>query len=195
MLQTRSIDANFSGVMPQDYQLANEIKNNPNIVATLNNITINGDNVEFLFDSNLGAGEIAELDNVISNHVPDYSKPKIQSFNVKPTTETASFESYYLISKFKYQGSMFVGDIDYIDVISRIESSVATYDIKVVKFPNMEKIAEITGLSNKVSETNDLGIITNIPENPAILEVYVKQVGGSSKDLVYIDEIIVYYGN
>lgn len=193
---TRSITTHFSGITPLDYQLEAEVVANSNILKTLDNITINGDNVYFTFSSNLDAGEITELDTVIiPNHTPDTSKPRIRSFNIKPNILSSGFSSYTLISKFKYQGSKFVGDINYIDIISRIESATATYDIKIVKFPNMEKVAEITGLSNTISTTKDLGIISNIPETPSIMEVYVRKIGGLENDMIYIDEIIIYHGN
>lgn len=196
MSLSRLIDKDFLGIEPIEHQLQAEIDANINIEKKLKYITRNGNVVDLTFSANLNADEINELDVVIiPNHIPDNSKNRINSLSIKIGFKPVGFESYTLISTFKYQGSNLVGLIDYIDIISHINSSSGTYDIKVVNINTMDSICEKIGLSNNSPSTQNLGIISNIPEEPEILQVYIRRVGGLEGDLIHVNEIIVYHGN
>ena len=195
MSYNKSITTDFSGVAPIEHQLQAEIKAESGITTNLQGISRNGDTVTIIFDSALSGGEETLLNTVISNHTPDNSKPRIQSLKIQPSSYEVNTSSYMFVARVKYEGSLIVGDIDYIEVVSRMTEAITSYDVRVIRQSDMQVIVEKTGLNNTVVGTQDLGLVSNTPEKADLLEVYVRKTGGTGTDHICIDEVVVYYGN
>ena len=99
------------------------------------------------------------------------------------------------MTHFTYNGSDKIGLLDYIDVVSKMQNGISSYDIRVVNADNGDVIVEKNGLSNTNYETVDLGTLINIPTSESIMEVEIRRVGGNGNKDVYIQQVAVYYGN
>lgn len=177
-------------------QLHREIEDNSSIAPTLTSVDIdqNADSVTITFDSTLNTSEETTLDNIVSAHVPDYSPPRIQFFNVAIDTKRSKSSSWETITSFKYEGSYEIGIINYIDVVSKMQVNTTDYDIRVVDTSNANVLCMQTGLTNTLPTTVDMGTISNIPENATVLDVQVRRNGNGSQ-WVYIHQVIVFHGN
>lgn len=189
----RSITTHFGGSDPNQIQLHNEIYGS--VGPTLLGIEITGDSVDIRFDSALSGGEETTLNGLLSAHIADNSKPKIQFYSINPKKESIKTNSYSIVSRFKYTGSDIIGTIDYIDIISKKDSGITSYSVRVVDITNNLVIAEKTGMTNTTEDIQDLGTISNVPTDQAVFELQAKKIGGSGNTSVYIDAINIYYGN
>jgi len=189
---TKSLSGDFGGNLNTS-QLFNEIENaeiGPSCVTVKNE----SDDVELIFTSSLTSGEQTILDNLVSNHVVDTSKPHDNFFTITPKNEKIKEKSYRKIGTFKYDGSNQIGLIDYIEVISYKDSKIDSYDIRVID-RNNDVILASANFTNDISEICDLGTISNIPTEKTILEIHGRQNGGKKKSYLYIENITVYYNN
>ena len=198
MTETYSLSSDFSnGLNPE--QLRSEINSDNGIVPLCVTISNTGDVVNIIFDNGLSNDEKTTLSTLVGSHMANYNEPKTTFYVVEPTTTEIYSSSYQLVKKFKYGGINAIGNINYIEVISRMDKGVSSYSLRVTRGDTQEVIAEATGLTNTVSEINDLGLINNVPNTPKIFELHAKRSGGSGfKKLskgVYIDEIIIYHDN
>lgn len=164
------------------------------INTTLLGITTVGANISIDFDSTLSTGEENTLETLITNHIPDYSKPRKSFFLVTPKGKTDS-SNYQVITSFKYPGSNIIGDIDYIEIVSNMENSISSYDVRIICTSTGSILVESTGINNLDLEAIDLGTVSNVPTESSILELQVRKNGGGKTKSVYIDNLIIYYNN
>jgi hypothetical protein len=192
----KSINNDFGGSWNQS-QFHQEILAEEAIVTPLVgiNYALGSDNVEISFALSLTASEVTSLNNLVANHVAGAGKDKVQFYTVAPKQETANYEEYFIIARFDYIGSSNIGNIDFIEVLSKIENDSETYSIKVINSVTLETIAEKTGFNNTEYEANDLGTISSTPEKNTTLEVYVKKSGHEETNYIHVDQIKVFYGN
>jgi len=192
---TKSLSSDFSGNLKSE-QFHQEILDS-SITTSLNGINVTGNVVEIEFDGTLDAGETTTLNTLISNHVPDNSPSKKNFFTFDPRTSDTTATSYKTIrSSFKYAGSDEIGVINYIEIIGYKDSSPTSYAVRVYDVTNNNILAEKTGLTNTEEEIIDLGSISNIPTQSAILEIQAKRVGGNGNNKrVYIEHVVIYHGN
>lgn len=190
---TKSLPSDFSGNLHGE-QLKKEINSTiitPNCIVVKNT----GDDVDIIFESALSAGQQTTLDNLISNHSPNNNTPKNNLFTYTPRTTYSSSLVYQRVGgPFKYQGSDNVGNIDYIEVVAYKDALPTSYDVRIYDSTNGTVLAESTGLTNTDEQIIDLGTISNIPSGPSLLEVQVKQSGGTTKN-VYLEQVLIYFDN
>lgn len=191
---TKSLSTDFGGSLSTS-QLHAEIEADTNITTILESIDLDGDVVEITFAAALSAGEETALDNLIASHIKDTSKPKTNFYTVNPRLDFVHTTSYKSTGAFKFPGSTAAGIIDYIEIISHMDEACTSYSIRVYDLTNGAILAEATGLDNTSAKIQDLGVISNIPSDPAVLEVQLKRVGGSNSDSIYLDSVLVYYDN
>lgn len=192
MSNIQKVIADFPSGLRTD-QFHKEIVNSP-IIATLTGVTTVGNAVNISFSDVINPGDIVLLNGLISAHVPDNSKPKYKFFIITPKSSITS-TAYTVISTFKYPGSLIIGPIDYIEIVSYMDNSVTNYDIRIINRENGDIIASKTGNTNKELQVMDLGTISNIPQQEAILELHVRKNGGGVAKATYVDNLIVYYNN
>ena len=187
---TKSLLSDFGGSIKLS-QLHEEISSS---VPELSKINLDDDVVEIVFDSTLDAGQLVTVESKITGHAPNNSPPKIKFFtHIGRSTKNSDYTR--IGGSFKYQGSERIGLINYIEVLSYKQSSITSYDVRIYDKTNKNVLVEKTGNSNNNVEVIDLGEITNIPTNNAILEIQARRVGGSGRNRVYVDQALIYYDN
>lgn len=191
---TKSLATNFSGNL-KSAQFHKEILANVSIVsANLIGINKTADVIEILFDGVLSASDQTTLNGIIDLHSPDNSIPRNEHFTVTPKLKNE--EDEYEVSKvFVYRGSTNIGAINYIDLVSYMDSSITSYSARVVDRNTGLVIAEKTGMTNTEEQVQDLGTISNVPTDKTLLELQIKRTGGNKKKYVYAYQLVVYYGN
>jgi len=187
-----SLTSDFGGNLKQ-YQFHTEIVESTDIAPDLIGIHMTGDVVDVEFVSSLSVGEQTILDTLVSNHVPDNSKPKKNFFNITPDIKSIKNKTYTLVGVYDYKGVDIFGEIDYIEVIAKISNSAHTYDIKIVRTDTNQIIASTTNLNNTNFTTIDLGTLSNLPTTQTMLEFHVKSSNNGGN--VNIQTIIIYHGN
>ena len=193
---TYSLASDFGGSI-KEHQFHEEVDGESGITSgTLVGINLSGDVVDIIFDGSLSGGEQTTLDGLVSSHTPDNSKPREKFFIATPNRVSTKSTNYQKLGTFKYGGSKKLGTIDYIDIISYKEESPTSYSVRIHDRTNDQQIAEVTGLTNTEEEDIDMGTISNVPTDPAVLEVHAKRVGanGNSRK-IYVDSVTIYHGN
>lgn len=191
---TKSKSSDFGGNINQR-QLHNEIMLEEGIIPALIGIDFTGDVIDIIFDSILSAGEEIILNTLISNHIPDNSKSRGNFYIVIPQKNSIKTGVYTKCATFKYDGSDVVGDIDYVDIISYMDTDVISYNARVYDKTNNTILCEKVGITNLTETIDSLGLISNVPTSQSILELQIQKIGGNNKDYIYIDSINIYYGN
>jgi len=189
----RSLATNFGGVL-ETGQFHTEIENDPGITPTLIGINSNGDVINIEFSTALSAGEETILDTLISNHVIDMTIIKSKMFSVIPEITRVESIYYTRVATFQYAGSNIKCQISYIEVISS-GHNIDSYDIQVQDYTNGCVVLASNNFTNTDIVINDMGVISNTPLDPAILEISVKKnestvIKGSC---VHIHGIMIHY--
>lgn len=190
---TYTISGDFSGSEPNLFQFRQEIEDS-SIATAYNGAQIISDDVNITFESALSAPDVVTLDGLVSSHVPSNIKPRYNFYNDVPQINENHINAWRLMTKMKYGGSDNIGIINYIDVVSYMDSDLTSYGISVRDINGLV-VAERTGLTNSTTAINDLGNISNIPTDESVLEVYSRCVDGNKDRKCYVDEIIVYHDN
>lgn len=178
-------------------QLKQEIENS-GIVSQCYGISSVDNIVTVYFSIPLNSSDENILNTLFANHVPVYNNapPKNKYVSVYPSNlKKQKKNAYTVVTNFNYRGSDSIGSINYIEAISYMDSTVTNYKIRVVDKNTGNILVEKTGLNNTTPELVDLGTITNVPSVNSMLEIHVYKTGTKDTDFVYIDEILIYYGN
>lgn len=185
-----SVSSDFGGSINLS-QFHQEIDDESGITTAFIGLTKDGDDIEIIFEEEPSSGEQTIITSLISSHVPDFSKPRINFFPVFPESRKTKNSNYTTIATFEYPGSNKIGIINYIDVFSKCKKNGETYDIRVINYENSDVLVESTGLNNTDYQTIDLGAITNIPSTKSILEIQMR----SSKHDCYLQQALIYHNN
>jgi len=145
------------------------------------------DNIDILFTSSLSSPQETELNSILEAHI-NTPLLKITTKNISINKEV-NLMSYYKIKSFFYSGKL-VDDLKNIKIISNIQNDTNSYDVRIYDSQSHLVIVE-KNLTNTVSELNDLGTLSNIPDESTICEVQVKS--NKKNQVIYIDDIILYY--
>lgn len=189
---TKSISGDLGGSVRTD-QLHDEIDESI-ISVELEGITTNGDVVDIVFVSALSGVEQTTLDTILSNHAPDFSKPRKNFFIITPKQKLKG-KSYVLAASFNYPGSSEIGTIDYIDMVAYNDKQVTSFDARVVDTSSGLTIAERTVMASNVYQKFDLGVISDVPEFSSLLELHIRKNGGKNRNAVALESLTVYYNN
>jgi len=185
---TKSLSADFSGNLNVD-KLFNEIYNSESIAPTCISVQNIGDDVKITFSESLSTGEQSELENIITNH--DYTPEKITNF--KETIQCGFAKniptSYYVVCRYLYDGSV-NNNLNYVKIFSNKDSSVTSYDVRIVDFTNNMVLAEQT-FNNSSYQLNDLGNILNVPNTSSVIEVQIKS-NNYNQEKIYVDFVSFY---
>ena len=152
-----------------------------------------GDDLDIIFDSTLSSGDQTTLNDIIDNHDESSIVRREKFFSVNPWIYRTKNNKYTSLASFSYGGSFHVGPINYIDIVARRTNSSITYDLRVVDTLNSNVLCEQTELDNNEFAVIDMGTISNMPNDPTILDVQVKRSG--SNKFVYLSQIVIYYDN
>lgn len=174
---TKSLSSDFGGNLDSG-QLVQEIIDNGTFIAVIQNINVNGDVVDIVFDQALDGPETTTLNSLIGIHVPIAN---LKSVNIG-LSEVNSIETEYTnIFTYVFPGSDFTRDIQKISIVSRMDSGLTSYSVRVVDFTNAKELAAGT-FSNTTDTINNLTItLANISVNEAIWSIEIKVTGGSGE--------------
>lgn len=163
-------------------QFHNEVANG-GLGPTLLRVDRNGDTITVVFDASLNTGEETTLDGLVSAHTPQQTQGiHIQNIIVPDSIITNT--TYINICTFIVDGTIW--DITNICAISFMEEEGTSYDIKLFDTTNNNIIVTKT-LTNITEENNDLGTLSNLPTNIAIIEAQVKVTGATNAHIKNIN--------
>lgn len=191
---TKSLATDFGGNI-------NESQLHREIVSAIPGTALIGVNrsedvVDIIFADLLSGGDETILGTTISNHVPMTGTRKSRFFRYAPKTIKTNSEVYKRIGgPFLYNGSVEMGIIDEVEVISNMDANATSYSVRLYDATNETIIAETTGQTNLTEEIVNLGTISNVPEDGAILEIHAKRISSTNSAYVYVDDVMIYYNN
>ena len=145
------------------------------------------DNIDLIFNGTLTSGQQTILINLMSVHTIA-EIDRIFTKNVDINHET-NLMYYYKVKSFFISGKL-KEDIKSIIIISNIKNDTDSYDVRVFDTINKTIIAE-KNLTNTSLGINDLGAITNVPDNESIFELQVKT--NKKGQNIFIDQLIISY--
>ena len=188
-IYNKSLSTDFDGNLATT-QLFNEIETDPGISPTCVTISNVGDNVSIIFTTALSGGEETTLDGLITAHTPN-------------THPTVNRQEQLMLKSSKYKSFKYSRAATYIfrpsdetliniEIISSKQSSITSYDMRVINLTNNSIIAT-KNFTNDIEQINNLGVLANIPTEESILEVSVRKNGGSKKTIVNVESIVLYF--
>lgn len=161
-------------------------------LSKFSNIFIFGDTMKLMFNSSLTSQEENVLSSLVSSHDPSPLIPREKFFSINPHVTQIKNNYYTSVFTFEYPGSFHIGTINYINVIAKSKNSTNDFDIRVMNQTHFQILCEKTNQNNTEYQSIDLGTISNVPEEPTLLEIQIKS---ESKKWVYVTQAIIYYGN
>lgn len=189
MTEVYSKSTDFGGQLNTS-QLQDEINADAGITTTLSYIETVDDTVNVVFASTISAGEKTTLDGLVSTHTPDNTPVIVSQSTISPKADAFKASSYMRAATHAFQPSELT--LEYIKVVSYMDSSATSYDVRIRDIVNNLDIAS-ANFTNTSEQINDLGAISNIPATETILEVDIRRNGGTGKSYAYLSSIDFYY--
>lgn len=166
-------------------------------IATLNSlITTNietplvstnpyGDAIEITFSGTLSSQEGVKLHNIItewdSNTLVKYNK--VDSITLSSLSGASG--SHKRVGIYGYDGAATVGELKKITLVGYKDFGITSYCVRIFDINNSKIIAEAM-FNNNSDDVMDMGPLSNIPDEPTVLEIQVKKTGGTNAQKVYI---------
>lgn len=137
------------------------------------------DNDVFVFDSaQQKGGKFINIKNILPN-----SMLKVTATDISTSDSTV----YNVIMNLTVPGET-TDQIQGIKILSKMDNSLTSYDVRVYDTINGLTIAE-KNFTNTGFAINDMGTLSNLPASESIFEVQVRRNGGSgSSKSVYLKE-------
>jgi hypothetical protein len=128
----------------------------------------------------------------VSQYLSDTSYENISLYSIQPEVRRSRYTSWKTCATFEYGGSNVIGEIRFIDVVAKMQNGASGFSVRIVNQDTGQVICQNTSSTNKIYESIDLGIVSNIPTDISILQLQIKRNGGSNK-WIYIQQILIYY--
>lgn len=186
MSEDYSLSADFTHDLNSG-QLEQEI-NNSNITINLVGINTCGDLVQIVFESLLGTDDKTLLNAIVSAHTPNALH--ICNYVKLSINRTSNLSEYELIYSFTVNDSYKL-DILKLAITAKLTGSISSYDIRIYDNTN-NKIIACASFNNPTFDLMDMGELSFVPSDQAMLEVHCKKVGGDVLDKVIINELTIY---
>lgn len=187
----KSLSTDFNGNIEID-QFHAEIVGNADITTPFLGLSTYLDDIIILFDSVLSNAEVATLNGIISNHLPDSSPKRILAYRIYPEIRKVKSDNWTSVGSFEFPGTKYNGEVNYVDIISAAEISGMTYNVHIVQRSNNMILACGT-FSNNVLGASNLTIEHPFPEGREIIDISFKS--SNKTKTVNIQEIVLWYGN
>lgn len=175
----------FNNVNPNPDQLFLEIEADANITTTVSGVRSDSTDVEIIFETSISQSEKDALDIIIANHVPTIETNK--TLSIIPRVSSVKNTDYRRIATFAFPGSTYATA----NSISRMSSGITSYNIRIIDRKNGQVLLT-TNLNNTSETRQELGVLSNLPEEESVFQVLVKRNGGSNKQ-VYVENINIEY--
>ena len=159
------------------------IPSGPNLETILTDTA--NDNIDFIFESALSGGQTTTLESVLSAHdgLPTLN---LKNKNIEVNVET-KLTNFFKVKTFYIKGKL-TENIRNIKILSNIKNDTSSYTARIYDIANYNIIAEAT-FTNTDSQLNDLGTISNVPNNESIFELQIKS--NKTGQSISIEEIIL----
>ncbi len=117
-------------------------------------------------------------------------KARKRQFKVSTeVTNTVTTTVYATVGSFAFDAGTTIKSIK---IVSRMESSITSFDLRLFDATNSQTLAE-ANFTNTTDQINDLGTLSNIPVADAIFEIQAKKNGGSTNKKITVRDISVSY--
>ena len=188
----KSLSNNFGGNLNTD-NLLSEITDEPEITVECYSVINLNDNVDISFANDLSLEERDILDQVISTH--DHTVKSISNLIeiVQPLKAYSTLKVFEKVAVYLYNGNN-MSTINNVKVVTYKDSDIDSYELQVIDVTNQKKIGEAIFYNNDES-INNIENFINVPQNEAILEISIKNNGGSPTSKVYISLIKIFIEN
>ena len=143
-----------------------------------------------MFTTALSGAEQTTLNGLISGHSPVVKPTYSRKHDLIPKKSFIKNTTYERIVVFEYPGSNYGSPIINVTCISYMDSNCTSYDIKILDKTNNLVIVE-NNFTNTTEVKNTLTPISNIPTDEAIIEIYVRKVGGVKKDKIHVQSLLL----
>ena len=123
---------------------------------------------------------------------PTGIKWKLRKRQFKVSTEvtsTVTTTTYSTVGSFSFDSEVIIKSIK---IVSRMESGITSYDLRIFDTTNSKTLAEVN-FANTSDQINDMGTLSNIPVVDAIFEIQAKRNGGNSNKKITIRDVSVSY--
>lgn len=184
MTEEYSLSTDFTSGLDSS-KLEKQIRSSA-ITVNLLGISSCDDVVQIEFESALEIDDKSLLNAMCAAHVPDaLHRHEYIRLTIQGSTDLDFYETI---------GTFTINDkshtlIDSISIMSRLDGSVTSYDVRVFDVTH-NNILATANFNNASFQLNDMGTISNIPEEESLLEVQIKKNGGDGR--VHLSEITIY---
>jgi hypothetical protein len=83
-------------------------------------------------------------------------------------------DNYIVRSTFYFRGTKFLGLPRSIQLVAMVDSATEPGDVRIYDLTNSQVIAEKTGIVDLVPTIIDMGVLSNLPQGPAIFEIQLR---------------------
>lgn len=108
-------------------------------------------------------------------------------------SSSTNSETYFTIMYFTVPGEN-VNKIQSIKILSKKKGNLTSYSVRIYDATNNNVIVENTFTNNSIL-INDIGILSNLPTNEAIVEVQAKRNDGNRNSYAIISECTIEFRN
>ena len=184
----------FSFSITNGYNTLDNIAILNNLITTDINVQListnpYGDAIEITFDGTLSGEDAVKLHNIVTN----WDNNTVIKYDKVINTSLSSMNGivntlYKRCGVYGYDGITTVGRIKKITIVGYKDSGVTNYSVRIFDVTNSETIVEAT-FDNETENVLDMGILNNIPNDSAIIEIQIKKSGGTNAQKSYVSNI------
>ena len=160
-----------------------------NISSPLSNTNPYSDAIEVNFTNPISNADAITLNNLVAtwdnNVISKYDKIVGIPLSANAGINNTTYQRYGI---YGYDGSTTIGKIQKITIIGYKDTNVTNYSVKIFDLTNSLTIAEVT-FTNTSENIVNMGTLSNIPDNPAIIEIQVKKTGGTTLQKAYVSSV------
>lgn len=141
-----------------------------------------GNNLFIAFADALSGPDLTTLTNSVTAH-PTFTTGRSAFFGFTPYSDTPAV--YEVVTRFPYDGSDAAG-IPILLTLVGGQTGGATASFRLFDVTNAAVIAEVTGVVAVSPSLINMGVISNIPTGPAIIELQALKTAGSNPTTVEV---------
>lgn len=147
------------------------------------------ENLSVGFTAALDAGQQTTLDGIIAAHDPDEALSGLRiGFSYYTAEKLTINASWRAFSAFIWAGTDFFGKTPKkVQVVAELTQGPNPYSIRLYDVTNQTVICEAGGFSNTDQVIHDLGVLSNLTTDEAIIEIQLKRDSGAGTTKVSVD--------
>jgi hypothetical protein len=186
MSEDYSLSSDFTGELDSS-QLEAEI-NASAISVDLVGISTYADLVQIVFTTPLGSEDKALLTALVAAHLAD--PLHIHDYYKLSINALCNTNEYNLVYAFAINDIIKIKPVKFA-ITSKLTGLITSYSVRVYDVTHNNIIAT-ANFNNSYFSLLDMGVLTSVSTDLAMLELHVKKNGGSDGDFVCISELTIY---